>query len=195
MNFGGRPEARRHRRQEMLPATLFQLFVLVAALGRAMPALRNRSDHAQATARGSVQKRVFAGSERTRAGVRVDHERVVNPPAGAPRGPTMTSPTAGVSPGWPDHSGSKTGGRGAGQQGRRSDDGRQCGNAWSGFENKSKEVGEDEEVHGEILAHQEEQGLPKELHEDGGQEVFSSGYGASKNVESSCSGTGSNRKI
>ena len=40
----------------------------------------------------------------------------------------------------------------------------------------------------EILAHQEEQSLPKDLHEGGGQEVAASGYGATKNVESTCSG-------
>ena len=56
---------------------------------------------------------------------------------------------------------------------------RTSGNTWSGFENKSQEVGserksEEEEVQGEILACQEEQGLPKELHE--GQVVATSGY-------------------
>ena len=54
------------------------------------------------------------------------------------------------------------------QQGRRSDGGRQCRNAWSGLENQSQEVGserkiEETEVQGEILAYSEEQGLPKEL--------------------------------
>ena len=38
-------------------------------------------------------------------------------------------------------------------------------------------------MHGEILAHQEEQ-----VHEGEGQEVVSSGYGASKNVGSTSSG-------
>ena len=47
------------------------------------------------------------------------------------------------------------------QQGRKSDDGRQCGNAWSGLENLSQEAGckiksEKEEMQGEILTHQEE---------------------------------------
>ena len=45
------------------------------------------------------------------------------------------------------------------------------------------------------FAYQEEQGLPKELHEGGGQEVVTSGYGASKDVESSCSGDDPHRKI
>ena len=40
----------------------------------------------------------------------------------------------------------------------------------------------------EILAHEEEKGFPTELHEGGRQEVVTSGYGASKDVESSCSG-------
>ena len=78
------------------------------------------------------------------------------------------------------------------QQGR-SDDDRQCRNAWSGFDNKNQEVGsgrksEEEEVQSEILDHQEEQSLPKELHECGGQEVVTSKYGASEDVESACSG-------
>ena len=43
------------------------------------------------------------------------------------------------------------------QEGRRSDDGRQCGNAWSGFENQSQEVrskrkSEKNKVQSEILA-------------------------------------------
>ena len=59
------------------------------------------------------------------------------------------------------------------QQGRRSDDGRRCGDAWSGLENQSQEVGSErkskkEKVQGEILAHQEEQGVPEEVHEGGG---------------------------
>ena len=57
------------------------------------------------------------------------------------------------------------------------------------FENQSQEVGSErkskkEEVQGEILVHQEEQGLPEELHEGGGQEVVTSGYGASEDVGS-----------
>ena len=83
-----------------------------------------------------------------------------------------------------------------------SDDGRQCGDAWSRFENKSQEVGsnrksEEEEVQGQIFDHQEEQGLPKDLHGGGGQEVATSGYGASRNVEcmSACSRDGSYRKV
>ena len=48
------------------------------------------------------------------------------------------------------------------QQGRRSDDGRQCGNAGSRLENQSQELGsrgrksDKKEVHSEILAHEEE---------------------------------------
>ena len=36
---------------------------------------------------------------------------------------------------------------------------------------------------------------PKEPHEGGGQEVFTSRYGASKNVGSTCSGDGSYRRL
>ena len=49
-------------------------------------------------------------------------------------------------------------------------------------------------MQGEILDHQEE-GLPKDLHEGGGQEVDTSRYGASEDVESACSGFGPYRKI
>ena len=45
------------------------------------------------------------------------------------------------------------------QQRRRSDDGKQCGNAWSGLENESKKVG----------------GLPKELHEGGVKKLSRAG--------------------
>ena len=51
---------------------------------------------------------------------------------------------------------------------------------------------EQEEVQGEILDHQEEQGLSEELHEDWGQEVAASRYGASKDVGNACSGDSSN---
>ena len=47
-----------------------------------------------------------------------------------------------------------------------------------------KRKSEKSEVYGQILAHQEEYNLSKELHEAGGQEVAASGYGASKDVES-----------
>ena len=61
-----------------------------------------------------------------------------------------------------------------------SDDGRQCRNAWSGFDNKSQEVGserksEEKEVQSEILAHKEEQSLPKELHEGGVKKLLRAG--------------------
>ena len=85
------------------------------------------------------------------------------------------------------------------QQRTRSDDGRQL-TLGVDIENESKGVGsqrnsEKEEVQGEILVYQEEQCLPKELHEGGCQEVVMSGYGASKNVVSTCGGGGSYRKI
>ena len=56
------------------------------------------------------------------------------------------------------------------QQGRLSDDGRKRGDAWGGPQNQSEKVSskrksEKEKVQGEILDHQEEQDLPKELHE------------------------------
>ena len=62
-----------------------------------------------------------------------------------------------------------------------SNDGKQCGNPWSGLENERKEVvsqrkSEKKEVQSDILAHEAEQGLPKELPEGGG-----------KNMESTCS--------
>ena len=76
------------------------------------------------------------------------------------------------------------GGRVAPLQKGRSDDGRQCGNAWSGYENWSQEIGSErkrkkEEVQG-VLDYQEEQGFPKELHEGGCQEGVTTGYGASE---------------
>ena len=43
------------------------------------------------------------------------------------------------------------------------------------------------EERNESLAYQEELRMSEELHEDGGQEVATSGYGASKDVESACS--------
>ena len=42
-------------------------------------------------------------------------------------------------------------------------------------------------MQGEVPDYQEEQGFPKELHEGGGQEVATSGYGASQDVGSTCS--------
>ena len=85
-------------------------------------------------------------------------------------------------------------------QQRRRDDGRQCGNAWSRFENEGKEFGrqrksEEEEVQVEILACQEDRVVQKNHLKVGGQEVVTSGYGASKNVGSPRSGDGSYRKI
>ena len=56
-------------------------------------------------------------------------------------------------------------------------------------------VWERKEVQSEILAYQQEQGIPEEPREDGGQEVATSGYGASKDVVSSCSGMVPHRKI
>ena len=51
-------------------------------------------------------------------------------------------------------------------------------------ENQSERKSEKKQVQGEILAHQEELSFPGELHESSGQESVTSGYGASKNVES-----------
>ena len=42
---------------------------------------------------------------------------------------------------------------------------------------------------------EERNARPKELHEGGCQEIVTSGYGVSKNVESTCSGDGSCTKI
>ena len=68
--------------------------------------------------------------------------------------------------------------------------------------NESQEAGrerknEKEEVQGESLDPQEEQGLSEDLHEDWCQEVAASGYGVSKDVESACSrdGTYGEREI
>ena len=68
-----------------------------------------------------------------------------------------------------------------------------CGQSGSGLENQSQEVGrerksEEEEVQGEILDHQEEQGLSKELHEGRCEEVVKNRCGASKELGSACSG-------
>ena len=65
------------------------------------------------------------------------------------------------------------------QQGRRSDDGRQCRNAGSGLEKQSKEV-----VRGR---NSEKEGW--------GQEVAENGNGISKSVGSAGSGDGPYRKI
>ena len=59
----------------------------------------------------------------------------------------------------------------------------------------AKEKSKNKEMQSEILAHEEEQGLPKVLHGGGGQEVVTSGYGTSKNVGRACCGDGSHRKI
>ena len=66
------------------------------------------------------------------------------------------------------------------QQGRWSDDGRPCGNAGSRLENQSQEFGserksEKNEVQSEILAYQEEQSLPEELHEGGVKKLLRAG--------------------
>ena len=55
------------------------------------------------------------------------------------------------------------------------------------LENKSEKVGSkrksgEEEVQGEVLDYQEEQGLPEEQHQSGCQEAAKSGHGASKDV-------------
>ena len=47
----------------------------------------------------------------------------------------------------------------------------------------------------EILADQEEQGLPKELHEGRGQEVATCGHDASKDLRSPRSGDGSHGEV
>ena len=69
-----------------------------------------------------------------------------------------------------------------------------------GLENERQEVGSERksevgEVQGEVLAYEEEQGLPKELHEGRGQEVVTSGYDANEDVGSACSGFGPNGEI
>ena len=50
-------------------------------------------------------------------------------------------------------------------------------------------------MQGEILAHQEEQGIPTKLHDGGRQEVVTSGYGASKDVGSSCTGVAPTERL
>ena len=54
----------------------------------------------------------------------------------------------------------------------------------------AKEKSEKEEVQSEILARHEEQGLPQELHEGGGQETATCGHDTSKDLGSPCSGDG-----
>ena len=53
----------------------------------------------------------------------------------------------------------------------------------------------EEDVQSEILAHQEEQSLPKELHESGGQEVATCGYDASKGLGNPSSGDVSHGEV
>ena len=48
---------------------------------------------------------------------------------------------------------------------------------------------------GDILDHQKEQSFSNEIRENRGQEVAESGYSASKDVESACSGDDSNGEI
>ena len=70
-------------------------------------------------------------------------------------------------------------------QQRRSDDGRQRRNTWSGLENKNEEVvgvkrkSEKKELQGEVLDYQEE-------YESGGQEVATCRHDASKDLGSPC---------
>ena len=94
------------------------------------------------------------------------------------------------------------GGRAASMQhGRKSDDGRRCRNAWSVLENESQEVGrkrksEQKEMQGEIDSRASRKtSLPQELHESWVQKIVENGYGASKSVESACSGDGHHRNI
>ena len=86
------------------------------------------------------------------------------------------------------------------QQGRRSDFGRQRGNAGCRRENKSQEAGserrsERKEVQSEILDYQEEQSFPEKLYEGWCKEVVASRHGTGKDVESSCSGDSSHGKV
>ena len=87
------------------------------------------------------------------------------------------------------------------QQRGRSDFGRQCGNAWSGLENKSQEgweqkgKGEKEEVQCDVFTYEEELSIPKELHESFCQEVVVSRYDSSNYPESAYSGDVSHGKV
>ena len=47
----------------------------------------------------------------------------------------------------------------------------------------------------EVLAHQEEQSVPEELHEGRSEEVVKNESGISESVESACSGNCANRKV
>ena len=86
------------------------------------------------------------------------------------------------------------------QQGKRSDGGRQCGNAGSRLENQSQEFGserksEKNEVQSEILAYQEEQSLPEELHEGGVKKLLRAGMVPARTWWSPCSRDGSHGKV
>ena len=61
--------------------------------------------------------------------------------------------------------------------------------------NWSERKSEKEKVQSEILADQEEQGLPKELHEGRGQKVPTCGHDASKDLGSPRSGDGSHGEV
>ena len=87
------------------------------------------------------------------------------------------------------------------QQGRRSDDGRRCGNAGSRLENQNQEFGSErkkarrKKCTERFSLIKKNKALPEELHEGGSQEAAASGHGASKNVGSACSGDGSPGKV
>ena len=63
------------------------------------------------------------------------------------------------------------------------------------IKNWSERKSEKEKVQSEILADQEEQGLPKELHEGRSQEVATCGHDASKDLGSPRSGDGSHGEV
>ena len=105
--------------QEELRAPLLQQRTVIAAPGHALPAMLGGRDHAQAAAGGDVEQSVGReqavplGEVRRQLQLREFSARhaAVPPSApatpvaavGAPRGPMMTSPTAGGRAGWPAH--------------------------------------------------------------------------------------------
>ena len=90
--------------------------------------------------------------------------------------------------GWDDCFVWLLGGRAASRQQRRSDDDRQCWNSPSGPENTNQAIGSEREgkkkkVRCEILAHQENSGLPEKLHEDWCERAVEDRFGSRESGE------------
>ena len=64
-----------------------------------------------------------------------------------------------------------------------------------GVDLRTKVKSEEEEMQGEVFTRKEKEGIPKELHEGGRQEVAACRHDASKDVVSACSRDGSHGKV